>query len=116
MSSWEIIEYNESLGNYKMPDGAVERLRGLSINEQANYFYTVTIINHIPLDKNSDVKKLIVDDGIVVGVMMSDWSNYPTPCFVGDSICTWDSEDNNGAGYKSRTEYTSLYFDIDKLN
>ena len=113
MANFKTVEYNEKFGEYSMPEGAIERLRGLSIDEQANYFYTVTIVNHIPLDKNSDVKALIVDDGIVVGVMLSDWSSYPTPCFVGKSVCTWDSEDNNGAGYKCRTEYTSLYFNTD---
>lgn len=111
---FKIVNYEEKFGEYEMPDGAVELLKTLPIEKQAEYFYTVTIVNPIPLDKNSDVKALIVDNGIIVGIMIADWSNYPTPCFINDSVCTWDSEDNNGAGYKCRTEYTSLYIDINK--
>ena len=113
MYKFKTVEYNEKFGEYSMPEGAIERLRGLSIDEQANYFYTVTIINHIPLDKNSDVKSLIVNNGIIVGIMISNCIGEPTPCFIGESICTWDAEDNNGAGYKCREEYTTLYFDKD---
>ena len=113
MAKFNTVKYNESFGEYTMPEGAIECLSGLTINEQANYFYTVTIINPISLDKNSDVKALIVDNDIVVGVMLSNCIGQPTPCFIGQTICTWDSSDNNGAGYKTRTEYTKLYFTKD---
>ena len=62
------------------------------------------------IDEIMDVttKPVILDGDTVVGVMLSDWACHPTPCFPGDSVCTWDAEDNNGAGYKTREEYRYL--------
>lgn len=110
MKEWSCVPYEEKFGAFSLPEGAEALLRGLSIAEQTKYFFTQTIITKVPLEKSSDVKALIVKDGIVIGVMMSDFACAPQPCFIGECICTWDSEDNNGAGYKSRTEYTSLLF------
>ncbi len=101
-------EYEETMGAYSLPDGLKEKLSGLAIEEQAKFFCASYGYRDIPLERVSDVKELIIKDGVIIGAMVSDWANYPTPCFLGQSICTWDAEDNNGAGYKTRTEYLTL--------
>jgi hypothetical protein len=93
-----------------MPEGAQERLRALPIEEQMQLFCVSYCSSHIALERCSDFKGVIVDDGIIVGVLLSDFACQPTPCFIGEAVCTWDSEDNNGAGYKTRTEYTRLIY------
>ena len=105
----EIIEYNEKMGEFTMPEGAVEKLRALTIEEQAKLFRADMGRYSLALEESSDIKGLIVKDGIIVGATVSDWANYPTPCFIGKKVCTLDAEDNNGAGYKTRTEY--LWFE-----
>ena len=36
---FKIVNYEESFGKYEMPDGAVELLKTLPIEKQAEYFY-----------------------------------------------------------------------------
>ena len=106
---YKIREYEEKMGEFTMPEGAIERLSGLPIEEQAKLFRADMGRYQLEIEKASDIEELIVKDGIIIGAMVSDWSNYPTPCFINKSVCTWDAEDNNGAGYKTRTEY--LWFE-----
>ena len=106
----EFINYTKELGEYTLPDGVKEKLSGLSIEEQSAFFMTRNGGYECLAEKCSDVLSFIVDDGIIVGVMMSNDMCQPTPCYIGEVVCTWDSEDNNGAGYKTRTEYTRLMF------
>ena len=108
--AFEIREYDEKMGEFTLPEGAAEKLRSLPIEQQAKLFRASYGYSDIELEKAGDIKALIVKDGIIVGAMVSDWANYPTPCFIGKKVCTWDAEDNNGAGYKTRTEY--LWFDF----
>ena len=108
MKEWKITPWSEELGAYTLPDGLRERLAPLSVEEQAKLFGAVTYTTPVPLDKSSDVLSLILCDGVIVGVMMSNAYGYPTPCYIGKCVCTWDAEDNNGAGYKTRVEYTQL--------
>ena len=101
-------EYEETMGVYSLPEGLREKLSGLSIEKQAEFFCAGNGYRDIPLESATDIKELIIKDGVIVGAMVSDWANYPTPCFLGQTICTWDTEDNNGAGYKTRTEHLTL--------
>jgi hypothetical protein len=109
MKEWKIVD-QATLGERPIDESIKSVLNGLSIEEQTKYYRTITYSSYIELEKSSDVDALIVQDGIIVGVMMIDCANYPTPCYAGETICTWDAEDNNGAGYKTRTEYTQLVF------
>ena len=119
----ENVAYTPALGKYEMPEGFLELLSGKSIEEQCALYRITGWYN---LAQNEDWQKrdpkawymtfkecpdfcgLILDGDTVVGVMLSDWACHPTPCFPGDSVCTWDAEDNNGAGYKTREEYRYL--------
>ena len=108
MKELKITPWSGELGAYTLPAGARERLSPLSLEEQMRLFRTEINGVHVELTRNPDVLSLIVDGGITVGVMLSDDASQPTPCYIGDSVCTWDASDNNGAGYKVRMEYTSL--------
>ena len=109
------VEYTENYGDFTMPDGAQDALRALPFEEQMKYFaIEVTSSKYSSrletLKASSDTEALIVKDGIVVGVMISNEYGRQVPCFIGERICTWDSSDNNGAGYKCRTDYAKLLF------
>ena len=106
---YKISEYEEKMGEFTMPEGSIERLSALTIEEQAKLFRADYGRYQVQLHESRDIASLIVKDGIIVGAMVNDWANSNVPCFIGKKVCTWDAEDNNGAGYKSRTEY--LWFE-----
>ena len=110
MENLKVFNYDASYGEKKVTDEMIATLTGLPIEEQIKFFKANVGYYAHSIADDSDFKGVIVDNGIIVGVMLSDWACSLAPCFVGDSVCTWDSEDNNGAGYKTRTEYTSLHF------
>ena len=43
-----------------------------------------------------------------MGALVLDHNDRETPCFAEQWICTYYSEDNNGAGYKTRASYLYL--------
>ena len=110
MKEFKTVEYDESLGSFTLNESAAAMLRGLPLEEQAKFFRARTRYTDYMLADANDVVSVIVHEGIIVGVMMSDYSGTPRPCYIDETICTWDSEDNNGAGYKTRVEYTKLIF------
>lgn len=117
-----IVNYEEKFGKVNFPEGFEEKLSNLSVEEQMEYYrvtcfskYSVTDWKErtyegsaVRLDRDSDVKALIVKGGILVGVMILDDCNREVPCLAEESVCTYYSSDNNGAGYKERIEYTYL--------
>ena len=60
------------------------------------------------LEDCSAVTAAVVKDGKIVGVMMKNDSGREVFCPPEKCICTYYAEDNNGAGYKTREEYTYL--------
>lgn len=117
MKELEIVKYTKDLREYSMPEGAAEFLRGLSIEEQMKYFRILETSDSprfadyaCTVTQSSNAKSLIVDEDIIVGVMIYDEYGSLCPCYIGERVCTFDSSDNNGAGYKSRTDYSKLIF------
>lgn len=118
----KIIPYEASFGPYTLPEGFAESLAGLTIEEQMNrYRLSLSRVDamtgwrqrtsgtwYIRLDEVSDVRALIVHEGILVGVMLNDYRNIEIPCFADERVCTDYDEDNNGAGYKIRASYVYL--------
>jgi len=118
----KIINYEESFGAINFPENFEENLKGLSIEEQMDFYRTTehrsySITNwserHIrygytKLDKTPDVKALIVKDDILVGAMITNHSGREIPCLAEECVCTYFASDNNGAGYKIRTDYLYL--------
>lgn len=118
----KIVNYEEKFGEVKFPEGFEETLKGLSVEEQIARYrmtrkddYTVTgwkertfREGYFPLDKTPEVRAVILREGIVVGALVLDHNDRETPCFAEEWICTYYSEDNNGAGYKTRASYLYL--------
>lgn len=117
-----IVNYEESFGTPNFPEGFLESLCGLSIEEQTER-YRVTVetskkntgwkertasFGYFKLDGISEVKAVIVRDGIVVGAMITDWRGTDIPCFPEECVCYDYDSDNNGAGYKTREGYIYL--------
>ncbi len=117
-----VRDYQENLGAYTMPEGAEDLLRQKNIEEQMAFFqiyhtseqtkspYTYHYTHEYSLIDAYMVKELIVRDGMIVGVMMSDATERTVPCFVGQTIRTWDAEDDEGDGYKARIDDAKLLF------
>ena len=117
-----IEAYQEQFGEFTFPEGFLESLQGLSIEEQMNRYRTTGYSKFVStgygsrtmeygyrkLEEDSDVKALIVKDDILIGVIMSDAWNCEVPCFAEKKICTYYASDNNGAGYKERINYAWL--------
>jgi len=117
-----IVPYEEKFGTFTFPEGFEETLKGLSVEEQISH-YRLSVSRtdamtgwrerthgpwYIRLDQVSDVKALIVKDGLLVGIMLKDFAGREVPCFADERVCTYYDEENNGAGYKTREEYVYL--------
>lgn len=116
------INYEEQFGEFKLPEGFEEILKNLTIEEQAERYrttkrYSYSMTNwsertieegYRRLEETEDVKSLIIKDGILVGVMILNDYGREEPCFAEERVCTYYAEDNNGAGYKTRIDYTYL--------
>lgn len=114
------VPYEEKMGEYTLPEGLKERFSSLSPEEQLPYFYTSEYRCFensgwssrteggalTPAAKSPEVKALIVRDGVVVGCMMKNEYGGNTVCFINQCVCTYSTEENNGAGYKYRDDYT----------
>lgn len=117
-----IVNYEERFGEITFPQGFAERLAGLTIEEQMACYRTTTYnrfhntgwksrrqdSGYSRLDKDSDVTALIVKDGLLVGIMVKNHNNREQACLPEGFVCTYYAEDNNGAGYKSRSIFTHL--------
>ncbi len=117
-----IVNYEENFGTITFPEGFAERLEGRTIEEQMECYRTTTFgrfhntgwksrrydSGYARLDHDSDVTALIVKDGILVGVMVKNHNGREQPCLPEEFVCIYYSEDNNGAGYKSRSIFTHL--------
>jgi len=118
----KIVPYEERFGAFTLPEGFARTLQGLSVEEQMQRYrltMTTSYANtgwrertggtwYVGLDEVSDVRALIVKDGLLVGVMLKDCAGREVPCFADERICTDYEEENNGAGYKTRAEYVYL--------
>ena len=118
----KFIEYEEQFGEYTYPEGFENTLDGLSAEQQTECFRTTRRANlahtgwsersiessGIELEDCSAVTAAVVKDGKIVGVMMKNDSGREVFCPPEKCICTYYAEDNNGAGYKTREEYTYL--------
>ena len=111
-----ITEYKEEFGVPVFPEGFEQTLEGLSLDEQLERLrttgsdeYTITGWSSRTvrygcrrLDQDHNVRSIIVRGGMIVGAMMTDHSGRTVPCLPEQCVCTYYSEDNNGAGYKIR--------------
>lgn len=115
----KIVKYVKDFGEYSFPDGFKELLERKSVEEQLNYFRISngygfffepwrqrknSSARFIRVEKSCDVKGVIVDNGLIVGVMIENAYGKDEPCFIDRGVTTWDASDNNGAGYKERCE------------
>ena len=117
-----IIAYEEAFGAVSLPEGFEQLLMALPLDRQTGlyrttrrYSYSVTGWSERTVDDGyrrledePAVSALIVKDSIIVGVMMKNHLGYERPCLAERCICTYSASDNNGAGYKTRSDYTYL--------
>lgn len=123
MAEIKNVAYTPEMGKYEFPEGFLALLKERSIEEQCDLYRVTGWANlakneewlsrdpkrwYTPLRESPDFRGLILDGDLVVGILLSDDSCHPAPCFPGEGVCTWDAEDNNGAGYKTRVEYRYL--------
>ena len=115
----KIVRYVKEFGEYSFPEGFKDLLVGKSVDEQLNYFRISngygfffepwrerknSSARFLRVENSCDVKAVIVDKDLVVGVMINDYQCTNVPCFIDKGVTTWDASDNNGAGYKERCE------------
>lgn len=122
MKNLIITNYEEAFGTYEMPVGAQDTLFGKTVEEQLAFFSVFRTSKQIKspyeriytsthsLPDAYMVKSVIVREGIVVGVMMENSQDQLVPCFIGQSVCSWDTEDSDGDGYNARTDDCRLDF------
>ncbi|MBE6038426.1 MAG: hypothetical protein E7218_04405 [Anaerofustis stercorihominis] len=112
----------------RWPEGFLEKLKGKSLEEQMKYYRIVETVHTgrtaygeitkenynnygYALEDYNELTALIVDDGVLIGVMIkSAWrrEGYGTVALPYDDICTYYASDNNGSGYSEREDYAHL--------
>jgi len=118
------IDYDSSFGTIQFPDGFVEKLNGKTIEEQMQFFriamtdtYSQSSYGEVTNErilKNtyslaySRCKGIIVKDGIIVGVLITDFTDREVPCLPYHAVTTYYASDNDGAGYKERRDRVQL--------
>ncbi len=118
-------QYRPDFGEVKFPEGFEEKLKGKSIEEQMN-FYRITESRQLArtsygqVDKETVTKRcyklteyenvegLVVRDGILVGVRMTDWWNSGQAVLPYGCVLTYYASDNEGSGTKDREDYAYL--------
>ena len=121
----EIIEYNPAMGEINLTDEMMSELKGLPIEEQKKLFGIVydedeeefsygestsqkSYSRTIDVENCSYVRQWIVKDGIIVGIVFSNYSNRPVPKFL-DSWCNvYFCIDEDGTGSTDVTVYCKL--------
>ena len=101
----DVIAYDKSFGACELPEEAAEKLRGKSLTEQMECFQLETHHLYIhtgddkpytlektatpmPLAYSIYCKGIIVKDGILVGVLLTDFdTGKEVPCFLTQSVC-----------------------------
>lgn len=103
-----LIEYQESFGEVKFPEGFSEKLQGKSIEEQMEFFrisdskcYSVfhgreDFCQYTSrLEQSNYIQGLVVRNGVLVGAKISG-----DICLPEDGTCVYYAREENGAGYK----------------
>ena len=118
----KIVSYEKKMGEYTLPDGLREALCGRPIEEQTEFYRgtgstqyertawtsrTETVAGKRLADC-SEVLALIVDEGLLVGVIVENDCGNEQACFADCGVCTYYACDNNGAGYIEREDYFYL--------
>ena len=119
MSSIKVIDYRKEFGNYTLPDGMEDYLRGLSLEKQV-MFFTLEFFSIGPTskyalaDRLEDCKAFIVKDDILIGIATTDCDDVLFALLLGNDRLIGEEEcDNNGAGYKTIKSYVRLIFTPD---
>lgn len=110
------------------PEGFLEKLKGLPLQEQMKYYRIVeeehfsrTAYGEITssnmhrygyaLEKYSALRGLILDDGVLVGVLIKTYFHqYDNGAVMLPyrDICTYYASDDNGSGSNDREDYAHL--------
>lgn len=118
----DVVMYQEEFGAVNFPEGFEETIKGLPIEAQMEHFRTTCRSTYAMtgwgertsgsgyrrLEEDSDVRGLIVKDDLLIGVMMCNDDGRIVPCLPEERVCTYYADDNNGAGSKTRIDYTWL--------
>ena len=119
----EQIAYQDSFGRIAYPEDFEALIEGLPIGEQIRFFrlgnglYTCKPLHErrkskydysCRLDEDKNVKSIIVKDGKIAGVMVSNVYGEIVPCMVENKYCIRDDEELDGSGYTSLTLYLYL--------
>ena len=119
MDGIKTVEYTERMGKMTLPEGAEEVLRGLSVEEQLKHFVgqvrSIGAPYECPLGESAYVDAVILGDGLIVGVMLSDVEGAPFTAIGESRFIGSEDADNNGAGYKTIDYYfTALFVPADE--
>lgn len=118
------VEYDGKLhGKLTYPEGFEQKLEGLSIEEQINYFRigngiyrnepiakrrTSKYMMNVRIDSVSDVKAAIIHKGKIAGIMVEDCYGGIVPCLPEQGFVFTDESEQDGSGYKNHTLYLYL--------
>lgn len=111
-----VVDYEESMGEYSIPDDLKVVLKDKPLEEQTDYFAVVenssTVYYSygksdgerayskpaISIWEPSRVLGVIVDDGMVVGIWVKIWDGSMQPLFVGQTRTVYFACDQDGTG------------------
>ena len=116
-----IAKYESFMGEYVYPDALKALTKDLSIYEQTKYLYVSikdvyndkgTIERSAPITEALYFYGIVVDEDKVVGLIRKDRDDSISYSLLGQSDHVYESEDNEGAGYKTLDSYERVDYSL----
>lgn len=121
----DIIPYNAEMGSYKRDNECLKKLKGKTLMEQIDCYKVVCtsrfssysygeldsereVVTEKSFWTESDVQDIIVDDGIIVGVIAKKLLHGLYHLFPGETINTYSASEDDGTGSFERDDYISI--------
>ena len=116
----DVIPYQAEFGEFYLPHGYAEEMRGKELPEQADYFTveeTCIISSYsygecdstrkssrtLPAWESNEILGIVELDGLVVGLWLGE-----KPLFFGHQICTYSASEDDGTGSTDREDYIAI--------
>lgn len=121
----DIVPYNAEMGSYNIDKESLNKLKSKSLMEQIDCYKVKATSRFISysygeVDSESEVTReksfwntdtienIIVDDGVIVGVVAKKFLYGLYHLFPGETINTYSASEDDGTGSFDRDDYISI--------
>lgn len=121
----DIVPYNAEMGSYNIDKESLNKLKAKSLMEQIDCYKVNATSRHTSYSygevdserevtrektfwNTDDIKDIIVDNGVIVGVVAQKHLHGLYHLFPGETINTYSASEDDGTGSFDRDDYISI--------